>query len=216
MRSYQQYCPAARALDLVGERWTLLIVRDLLAGPKRYTDLQEGLPGIGPNVLAQRLRSLEGAAIVGRRRLAPPAASTVYELTELGSGLRPVLTELFSWGLQVLGHPGNEDAVKASWWLPAVESALRQASVPTDLEDTYEMRIGDEVMTLRAHAGEVLIREGPADKPDVKVRMDHETLALLGRRQISPLQAVETGRMTVDGDPAAAERCAALFGLFSA
>src|SRR5438132_8507698 len=105
MRSYQQFCPAARALDVVGERWSLLVVRDLLTGPKRYTDLQAGLPGIGPNVLADRLRSLEGAGLIAKRRLPPPAASTVYELTELGSGLRPVLTALFGWGLRLVGAP---------------------------------------------------------------------------------------------------------------
>src|SRR5207248_602241 len=87
MRSYQQYCPAARALDVVGERWTLLVVRELLVGPKRYTDLQDGLPGIGPGVLAARLRTLEEAGLVEKRRLAPPAASTVYSLTERGEGL---------------------------------------------------------------------------------------------------------------------------------
>jgi len=144
VRSYQQFCPAARALDVVGERWTLLIVRDLLLGPKRYTDLQAGLPGIGPNVLADRLRSLEGAGLVRKRRLPPPAASTVYELTELGAGLRPALEELFRWGLHFAATPSAADAVKASWWLPAIRAAIRPESVPADVDDTYELRIGDD------------------------------------------------------------------------
>src|SRR5947199_3524354 len=123
MRSYNQFCPAARALDLVGERWTLLVVRELLFGPKRYTDLQEGLPGIGPNVLAARLRALEGAGLVQKRRLPPPAASTVYELTEIGAGLRPVLMDLFQWVLQLLSIPVANDTVKASYWLRTIKAA---------------------------------------------------------------------------------------------
>jgi DNA-binding HxlR family transcriptional regulator/putative sterol carrier protein len=213
MRSYQQFCPAARALDVVGERWSLLVIRDLLTGPKRYTDLQAGLPGIGPNVLADRLRSLEGAGLIAKRRLPPPAASTVYELTELGSGLRPVLTELFGWGLQLVGAPATDDALKASWWLPALEASIDSGSVSANLDDTYELRIGGEAITIDATAGDILIREGPAERPDAIVRTDHETFALLGRGQVSPLQAIETGKMTVEGDPAAAERLGALFAL---
>jgi DNA-binding HxlR family transcriptional regulator/putative sterol carrier protein len=213
MRSYQQFCPAARALDVVGERWSLLVIRDLLTGPKRYTDLQAGLPGIGPNVLADRLRSLEGAGLIAKRRLPPPAASTVYELTELGSGLRPVLTALFGWGLQLVGAPATDDAIKASWWLPAIEASIHAGSIPTDLDDTYELRIGDEVITIDATSGDIQIREGPAERPDAIVRTDHETFSLLGRGRISPLQAIEAGKMTVEGDPVAAERLGVLFAL---
>src|SRR5437764_155765 len=213
MRSYHQYCPAARALDIVGERWTLLVVRELLVGPKRYTDLQEGLPGIGPNVLSDRLRSLEAAGLVQKRRLPPPAASTVYELTELGSGLRPVLAALFGWGLQLISAPTNDDAIKASWWLPALDAAIRRDSVAADLDETYELRIDDEAITIDVTRGDVVIRQGPADRPDVIVHMDHETFILLGRGQISAGNAIETGRMAVEGDPGAAERCGALFDL---
>jgi DNA-binding HxlR family transcriptional regulator/putative sterol carrier protein len=213
MRSYQQFCPAARALDVVGERWSLLVVRDLLTGPKRYTDLQEGLPGIGPNVLSDRLRSLEGAGLIQKRRLPPPAASTVYQLTELGSGLRPVLAALFGWGLQLVSAPTNEDAIKASWWLPALEAAIRRDSVAAELDDTYELRIGDEAITIDVGRGDVVIRQGPAERPDVIVQTDHETFFLLGRGEISADNAIETGRMTVEGDAEAAERCGALFAL---
>ena len=211
MRSYQQFCPAARALDVVGERWTLLIVRDLLLGPKRYTDLQAGLPGIGPNVLAERLRSLEAAGLVAKRRLPPPAASTVYELTDLGAGLRPVLEELFHWGLHFAAAPSAADAVKASWWLPAIRAAIRPESVPADFDDTYELRIGDEVVTIAGKAGDILAREGPADDPDLVLRTDPMTFALLGRGELSAREAARSGALTVEGDAAAAERCAALF-----
>src|SRR5438128_9069956 len=103
MRSYNQYCPGARALDIVGRRWTLLIVRELMFMPKRYTDLLGGLPGIGPNVLADRLREMEALGLVVRRTLPPPAASTVYELTGLGEGLIPVVEALRGWGANLLG-----------------------------------------------------------------------------------------------------------------
>jgi DNA-binding HxlR family transcriptional regulator/putative sterol carrier protein len=212
MRSYQQFCPAARALDVVGERWTLLVVRELLTGPKRYTDLQDGLPGIGPNVLAQRLRSLESAALVQKRRLPPPAASTVYELTELGSGLDSVMTSLFQWGLQLAGAPTRGDAVRASYWLPAIQQAVRPGALPKDVDDTYEFRVGDERIVVTASGGEVEVTPGEAEEPDLVITTDHETLAGLGRGAITPLQAIEEGRLSVEGDPAAAERCAELFG----
>ncbi|MCU0267609.1 MAG: helix-turn-helix transcriptional regulator [Acidimicrobiales bacterium] len=104
-RSYEQFCPVSRALDLLGERWTLLIVRELLTGPKRYTDLREHLPGMWNNLLGQRLRELEAAGIVHRRDLPPPAARTVYELTERGRELEPVVYELARWGVGLLDLP---------------------------------------------------------------------------------------------------------------
>src|SRR3712207_4223782 len=102
-RSYEQYCPTARALDVVGQRWTLLVIRELLLGPRRFTDLREGLPGIGPNVLAERLAQMQEDGLVRRTTRPPPAASTVYELTELGEGLRPAVQKLTKFGMTFLG-----------------------------------------------------------------------------------------------------------------
>jgi DNA-binding HxlR family transcriptional regulator len=212
MRSYQQYCPAARALDVVGERWTLLVVRELLVGPKRYTDLQDGLPGIGPGVLAARLRTLEQARLVGKRRLAPPAASTVYSLTERGEGLAPVLNELFHWGLQLVDAPDRQDTVRASYWLPAIEGAIRPGAVPDDVDDVYEFRVGDESIVVTASHGTVEVAPGPAESPDVVIATDHETFACLGRGTLSSLEATEAGKLSVEGDASAAERCGLLFG----
>src|ERR671923_662341 len=110
-RSYDQWCAVARALDIVGERWTMLIVRDLLVGPKRYTDLLAGLPGIGTNLLAQRLRELEDRGLVERSALPPPAGATVYRLTETGAALEPVVHALGRWGFQFLGLPKPTDAM---------------------------------------------------------------------------------------------------------
>jgi DNA-binding HxlR family transcriptional regulator len=115
-RSYDQYCAAARALDTVGDRWTLLIVRELLAGPRRYTDLHADLPGVSTDVLASRLRDMERDDLVTRRKLPPPAAAAVYELTGRGAGLLPVLSALAAWGGPDLGEPGPTDAVRAHWF----------------------------------------------------------------------------------------------------
>src|SRR6266853_1849162 len=104
-KHYDQYCPVAHALDAVGDRWALLVVRELLQGPKRYTDLAEGLPGIGTNILASRLRDLEAAGVVTKKMLPPPAASRVYELTDYGLELKPVMRELALWGARSLGPP---------------------------------------------------------------------------------------------------------------
>lgn len=212
MRSYAQFCPAARALDVVGERWSLLVVRELLVGPKRYTDLSNGLPGIGPNVLAERLRNLESAGVIRKTRLPPPAASTVYELTELGAGLRPVFMALYQWGLQIATAPAPGDAVRASYWLPAIEAAAGDRQVPADVDEVYEFRVDDDVLAIVVKAGAVTVQQGGADSPDLVIRTDSETFAELGSGRLSPADAIEAGRLIAEGDPAAGQRCAALFG----
>jgi DNA-binding HxlR family transcriptional regulator len=215
VRSYRQFCPAARALDIVGERWTLLVIRELLFGAKRYTDLQAGLPGIGPNVLSDRLRTLEGAGVARRRRLPPPAASTVYELTELGEELRSVVFALFDWGLRLIDSPEADEAVRASYWLPAIQAVAQPDAVPGDVNDTYEFRVGDEVISVTIRSGELNVRQGATDSPDVVLRTDARTFVALGRQELSPLQAIENSRLVVEGDPGAVERCAAVFAVSS-
>jgi DNA-binding HxlR family transcriptional regulator len=163
-KGYDQYCPVAHALDLVGERWALLVVRELMHGPKRYTDLTEGLPGIGTNVLASRLRDLEAAGLVTKRMLPPPAASRVYELTEYGQGLKPALRELALWGARSLGPPTDEDELFPGW----LENAVDVVLVPIAPPGRFEFRVGDEVASLVD--GEA--RPGPADEPDVVVEGD--------------------------------------------
>ena len=123
-RSYGQYCTVARALDVVGERWTLLLVRELSTGPKRFKDLLEGLPGIATNLLAARLKTLEGEGIVRRATLPPPAGSNVYELTELGGSLEPVIVALSRWGARLLDAPREEEDLRAGWAAVAMRSAI--------------------------------------------------------------------------------------------
>jgi DNA-binding HxlR family transcriptional regulator len=139
VKRYDQYCPIARSLGLIGERWTLLVVRELMEGPKRYTDLVAGLHGIGTNILAARLKELEGAGLVEKHKLPPPAASTVYELTDAGRRLRPVLHELARFGARYLGPP-PPDALEEGWLVGALDLAV--APIAGDLAIAF--RIGGE------------------------------------------------------------------------
>ena len=139
MKDYDQYCPIAHALGLVGERWTLLVVRELAHGPLRYTDLVDRLPGIGTNILADRLKQLESAGVIEKKKLPPPAASTVYDLTPYGAGLRPVLHELARWGARSLGPP-PADALSEGWLVHALDLALS----PLCRGATIAFRVGDE------------------------------------------------------------------------
>ncbi|HEX4746006.1 MAG TPA: helix-turn-helix domain-containing protein [Gaiellaceae bacterium] len=144
-RSYDQYCPVAHALDLVGERWSLLVVRELLEdGQLRYSDLHARLDGCGTNILAARLKALEKGGVVRRRRLDPPAASWVYELTEYGQGLREVLHVLAHWGARSLGPPSPTENLEPGW----LAGALRIALPSTCAGARIEFRIGDEVASL--------------------------------------------------------------------
>jgi DNA-binding HxlR family transcriptional regulator len=163
-KRYEQYCPVAHALDLVGERWALLVVRELMHGPKRYTDLAEHLPGIGTNILASRLRDLEACGIVAKRTLPPPAASRVYELTDYGRGLRAAIRELALWGARSLGPPTADDELFEGWLENAVDTVLAPIAPP----GRFEFRVGDEVASLVD--GEA--QPGPVDEPDVVVEGD--------------------------------------------
>jgi len=170
-KTYDQYCPVAHALGVVGERWALLVVRELLQGPKRYTDLAEGLPGIGTNILASRLRDLETAGVVTKKTLPPPAASRVYELTDYGLELKPVMRELALWGARSLGPPTADDELFPGWLVNPVEMILGPLA-PTG---RFEFRVGDEIASLV----DGVAHPGPIDDPDVVVEGDAEGLYYL-------------------------------------
>jgi DNA-binding HxlR family transcriptional regulator/putative sterol carrier protein len=208
-RSYDQFCPAARALD--GERWTLLIIRELLLGPKRYTDLVSGLPGIGPNVLAERLRHLQAAGVIERRTMPPPAASTVYELTPLGHGLRPVLGSLMNWGLHLLGTPKPGEAANAGWLLQLLEAGADNDAAK-GVRESYQFCVDGSVMHVVVDDGRVEAREGPAASPTVTGTTDFDTFLALGARSITPAEAVAAGKLDVEGDPDAAQRAIRILG----
>ena len=189
-KRYDQYCPIAHALDLVGERWALLVVRELMHGPKRYTDLAESLPGIGTNILASRLRDLEACGVVAKRILPPPAASRVYELTDYGRRLRPVMRELALWGARSLGPP-TADELYEGWLANAVDTMLAPVAPP----GRFEFRVGDEVASLVE--GEA--RSGPVEQPDVIVEADPEGIYHL-------LIEGRLDQVTVEGDRSLLER----------
>ena len=166
-RAYDQYCPIAHALDLVGERWSLLVVRELMRGPKRYTDLAESL-GIGTNILAARLRELEAGGIVAKRTLPPPAASRVYELTDYGRELKAAMRELAVWGARSLGPPTDAVELFPGWLENAVDSVL----APVAPSGRFEFRVGDEIASLV----DGVVHSGGIDAPDVVVEGDPVSL----------------------------------------
>jgi DNA-binding HxlR family transcriptional regulator len=155
-RSYDQFCGVARALDLVGERWALLLVRDLLLGPKRFTDLRRGLPGIGTNVLAARLKELERAGVIARRTLPPPAASVVYELTEYGRALEGPLLALGRWGAVSMGRREDGQALRSEWLAVALKAFFRPEAA-ADLRATVALRFDDGAFLARIDRGSLLV-----------------------------------------------------------
>jgi DNA-binding HxlR family transcriptional regulator len=206
MRKFDQYCPVAHALSLVGERWSLLIVRELLHGPKRYTDLANGLPGIGTNILAARLRDLEGCGVVTRRTLPPPAASTVYELTEYGAELREALYALARWGARTLGPPTSDDDLYPDWGLNALP-ALFDAEQARGLTEAYTLVIDGDAFTARIDNGALTAGLGAVDDAAVVVETDMETFFALATGELAPRDAVAAGRAHVTGDRKALDRC---------
>ena len=211
-RSYQQHCAVARALDVVGERWTLLVVRELLTGPKRFKDLLGGLPGIGTNLLAARLKDLEGHGIVRRATLPPPAGSRVYELTETGRSLEPVVVGLCRWGCRFfLDAPRPEDELKPAWAMVAVRAALDPGTA-NEIQETYEFRVDDEAFHVRVEDGEIEARQGPAVSPDLVVRGATRAFLNLAAGQLGPAEAVDSGVIKFEGDRDALARCLKMFG----
>jgi DNA-binding HxlR family transcriptional regulator len=200
MRSYGDRCGIARALDIVGERWALLVVRELLLGPKRFTDLRAGLPNIGPDLLAQRLRDLEDAGVVRRRTLAPPAGSRVYELTERGLGLEPVVLALGRWGSQA-PFPDGDTGIGVDAFVIALKTLFEPAG---DLEATVELKLGGQQFRARVAGERLEVTRGAAEQPDATIEGEPGPLAAAlwhGR----PLDAV------IEGDRDLAERFLARF-----
>ena len=202
-RTYGDPCGIARALDVVGERWALLVVRELLLGPKRFTDLHRGLGGASQNVLSQRLRELEGAGIVRRRRLGPPARAWVYELTQQGSELEPILIELGRWGRH------RPIAATAELSVDALVVALKTTFDPAaagDLEASVDLRLEDDRFMVTLAGGRLAITRGSAKDADATVQTDVQTmrdLAFAGRRVD---EAAASGAIALEGDGDALQR----------
>jgi DNA-binding HxlR family transcriptional regulator len=205
MRSYDEYCAIAKSLDVVGDRWTLLIVRELaLRGACRYTDLRNGLPGIASNLLAERLRELEQAAVITREDAPPPVATTLFRLTPRGEQLRPVLDDLFRWGLPLMTEQKPGDAVRSHWLAGALESMLtdRQPNAPTV---TVELHTGDQPIVIETRDGTIHTRLGPADSPDATLTGPPAPIMGLLLGLLQPADAKASG-IDYQGDPTVLDR----------
>jgi DNA-binding HxlR family transcriptional regulator len=197
-KTYDQYCGVARALDLVGERWTLLVVRELYGGAKRYTDLLAGIPGIATDMLAARLKTLEENDLVARRTLPPPAASTVYELTELGRSLEPVLHELGRFGLQLLGKRKGE-AFRIHWLELPVRMMFRPERA-TGAPLVIQFESAAEAFHARVANGAMETVAGAHESPDVVFAGDVETLARASKDRSVAEDAVAKGKLKMRGN----------------
>ena len=210
-RTYGDRCGVARALDLVGERWALLVVRELLLGPKRFTDLRAGLPHVSPDILAQRLRELEDSGIVRRGKLPPPAGARIYQLTERGRQLEPAILALGRFGSVAPFSPGD-----AQFGVDALVIALKSLFDPAaadGLRATYELRLGEHRFRLRIADEQLDVARGEADAPDAILETDPSTLANVLWHGRKAAEARRAGDMAVEGDQRAVTRMLSLFPL---
>lgn len=205
MRSYQQYCAVAKALDVVGDRWTLLIVRELLnRGAARYTDLKDGLPGIATNLLADRLRELEEHGIITRETAPPPIATTLFRLTPRGEALKPVLTALGLWGMPLLEEASEEAAFRSHWLVVPLEYRLSDHT-PARPPVTIEVRTGDQPMVIETVEGAVRVRPGTAENPDAILSGPPPVIMDVLMRNLDLATARRRG-VDFEGDPEALRR----------
>lgn len=206
-RSYEQYCAVAKALDVVGERWTLLILRDLVhLGPRRFSDLLRTLPGIGKSLLANRLRHLEKVGLVQRRRLPPPAGSVVYELTELGRGIERAVIELGRWGGNFMGARSAGEAFLPSGHISAIRATFRSEPA-AGISRRYQFEVDGEPFFVEIAEGAVTACEGTLPDRDLAVKTDVDTSIELMTRRLTPTDALRAGRVQIVGNVAEFERC---------
>ena len=209
-RDYGQYCGLARALDLVGERWGLLIVRDLLCGPLRFGELQSGLVGIPSNVLTNRLKELEAGGVIERVLLAAPARGTAYALTEAGRSLEATLVALGRWGATRLGDPRPGEVVTAGSFAMALRTTFRPEAARAGDGVAYEVRMGDVVVGAIVQDLAVTVTVGALDDPDVVVETGPAIKAVMAG-DLTPDEAVAGGAVTITGSKRAWRRFPDLF-----
>jgi DNA-binding HxlR family transcriptional regulator/putative sterol carrier protein len=196
MSSYHQYCALTRALDIVGDRWTLLIVRELIPGPRRFTDLIAGLPGLSRNLLTERLRALESDGMVARRELPPPVARRVYELTEDGHDLAEAVGPLIVWGAQRMGERAPSDRFHPRWSAVAM-AALADREAAKGIRETYQYNVGPVAFHFIVDDGSIRVRDGEAEAPAVTVTTDEQTWADIAAGKISVSSAVAAGSLAI-------------------
>ena len=210
-RTYGDACGIARALDILGERWALMTVRELVLGPKRFTDLRAGLPHASPNILSMRLRDLEEHGIVRKRKLPPPAASQVYELTERGQEIAPVLDALGTWGSR-LPLPGPDATMSFDAHILSFRTLFRP-----DLADGFstrvELRLGERSFRATVADGRLQLVEGTMEAPDAVITSDHGTALAVAHGRASLEEAESGGMLQITGDRDTAVRFLGLFPL---
>ena len=208
-RSYEDGCAFAHGLDLVGERWALLVVRELVLGPKRFTDLRAGLPGISPNVLTERLEELERVSIVQRRKLPPPASTWVYELSQWGMDLAPLIESLGRWAARSpvlpMGNTIGPDALALSY------RTMFDGAAAKGFEGVLELRLNDSVYSVRISQGRMQLESGPAEAPGAIVTADPNVLAGVTYGGVKIADALRTGNFHIEGDKALVKQFAGFF-----
>ncbi len=208
-RVYGQYCGFARALEIAGERWALLVIRDLLIGPKRFSDLQRGLPKIPSNVLTARLKELEESGIVRRRAQARPSGGVVYELTEDGRGLEEGVMALGRWGAKHLGDPRPDEIVTDDSMAMALRAIFRsEAAVNDDIG--FELHVGEVVVNAQVRKRAVTVGKGTLPAPDLVIESGPAIRALLAG-EITPKEALKSGAVRIRGQRALLDRFVQLF-----
>lgn len=210
-RTYGDACGIARALDILGERWALLVVRELLVGPKRFTDIRDGLPGLSPDVLSQRLRDLEQAGIVRRAKLPPPAGSKVYEITDRGAELEPVLQAIGTWGAR-LPLPSGELSMSFDAHILSFRT-LFDPELAGDLGVSIQLMLDEQPFRARVRDGELELVRGEAPDPDATITSDPGTLLAAAHGRIDLDEALESGDIAIEGDRERAVRFLRLFPL---
>lgn len=210
-KTYGDACGIPRALDRLGERWALMIVRELMLGPKRFTDLRTGLPHASPNVLSQRLRELEERGVVQRATLPPPAGSKVYELTEWGLELEPVLEALGRWGARAPLAPAEVDMSLDAHILSL--KTLFDPVLAGDMNATLDLMLGDQRFRAEVADGRLVIERGEAAASDATVTTDHGTLLALAHRRLDLEETLRDGDVTIEGNKAPVKRFLGLFSM---
>jgi DNA-binding HxlR family transcriptional regulator len=215
-RSYGQYCAVAKALDVVGDRWTLLIIRELLlSGPRRYTDLRNALPGIATNLLAERLRGLEDEGVVRSEAAPPPVATTLYGLTERGRSLEPLVRELGRWGVPMMAAgPAEGDAFRSHWLSFPVSEFLADRD-PHGPPATIELRTGEQAVTVRARGGSVELVQEACEHPDLVLSAVPRVIVGVLAGALDLAQARALG-LRAEGDEALLQRVAPAAPVISA
>lgn len=211
-RDYGQFCGLAGGLNVIGERWTLLIVRELLISPMRFNNLLENLPGIGPNLLTDRLRMLSEHGVIEQLPVEGDSRGRMYRLTEKGAELREPVLALAKWGMGFLAEEDSKKAVRDEWGFLALQSMIDYDHIP-DVDETYEFRVGDSSYAIEVRGGEISFVLGPVATPDLTITCAAGVFVRIGARLLTPFDAIVTGDVKVDGPAESIHRCTRMLGL---